>query len=77
MTITASSTPLMINNNNAANTNSTIPTKSNSKQGKYHNHNPSPQQGDSGFQALRQARTPVAGLEPATGGSLQISGRTR
>ncbi|GFN91356.1 ribonuclease hi [Plakobranchus ocellatus] len=31
----------------------------------------------SGFQALRQARAPVAGLEPATEGSLQISGRTR
>ncbi|GFN97446.1 solute carrier family 2 (facilitated glucose transporter), member 13 [Plakobranchus ocellatus] len=31
----------------------------------------------SGFQALRQARTPVAGLEPATVGSLQISGKTR
>ncbi|GFO07738.1 hypothetical protein PoB_003424300 [Plakobranchus ocellatus] len=30
----------------------------------------------SGFQALRQARAPVAGLEPATGGSLQISGQT-
>ncbi|GFO46674.1 hypothetical protein PoB_007317900 [Plakobranchus ocellatus] len=30
----------------------------------------SPQQGD-----LRQARAPVAGLEPATEGSLQISGR--
>ncbi|GFO44932.1 hypothetical protein PoB_007143700 [Plakobranchus ocellatus] len=30
-----------------------------------------------GFQALRQARAPVAGLEPATEGSLQISGRTR
>ncbi|GFO15154.1 hypothetical protein PoB_004165900 [Plakobranchus ocellatus] len=30
----------------------------------------------SGFQALRQARAPVAGLEPATEGSLQISGRT-
>ncbi|GFO20405.1 hypothetical protein PoB_004691000 [Plakobranchus ocellatus] len=31
----------------------------------------------SGFQALRQARAPVAGLEPVTEGSLQISGRTR
>ncbi|GFO01809.1 hypothetical protein PoB_002831400 [Plakobranchus ocellatus] len=31
----------------------------------------------SGFEALRQARAPVAGLEPATEGSLQISGRTR
>ncbi|GFN84935.1 histone-lysine N-methyltransferase SETMAR [Plakobranchus ocellatus] len=31
----------------------------------------------SGFQALRQARAPVAGLEPTTEGSLQISGRTR
>ncbi|GFN83136.1 hypothetical protein PoB_000964200, partial [Plakobranchus ocellatus] len=31
----------------------------------------------SGFQAFRQARAPVAGLEPATEGSLQISGRTR
>ncbi|GFO48922.1 hypothetical protein PoB_007542700 [Plakobranchus ocellatus] len=31
----------------------------------------------SGFRALRQARAPVAGLEPATEGSLQISGRTR
>ncbi|GFN99136.1 hypothetical protein PoB_002564200 [Plakobranchus ocellatus] len=31
----------------------------------------------SGFQALRQARAPVAGLEPATEWSLQISGRTR
>ncbi|GFN78911.1 hypothetical protein PoB_000541700 [Plakobranchus ocellatus] len=31
----------------------------------------------SGFQALRPARAPVAGLEPATEGSLQISGRTR
>ncbi|GFO33589.1 hypothetical protein PoB_006009400 [Plakobranchus ocellatus] len=31
----------------------------------------------SGFQALRQARAPVAGLQPATEGSLQISGRTR
>ncbi|GFN79644.1 hypothetical protein PoB_000615000 [Plakobranchus ocellatus] len=31
----------------------------------------------SGFQALRQARAPVTGLEPATEGSLQISGRTR
>ncbi|GFO36809.1 cathepsin d [Plakobranchus ocellatus] len=30
----------------------------------------------SGFQALRQARAPVAGLEPATEWSLQISGRT-
>ncbi|GFO18136.1 hypothetical protein PoB_004464100 [Plakobranchus ocellatus] len=29
----------------------------------------------SGFHALRQARAPVAGLEPATEGSLQISGR--
>ncbi|GFN79056.1 hypothetical protein PoB_000556200 [Plakobranchus ocellatus] len=29
----------------------------------------------SGFQALRQARAPMAGLEPATNGSLQISGR--
>ncbi|GFN82252.1 hypothetical protein PoB_000875800 [Plakobranchus ocellatus] len=29
----------------------------------------------SGFQALRQARAPKAGLEPATEGSLQISGR--
>ncbi|GFO49766.1 THAP domain-containing protein 1 [Plakobranchus ocellatus] len=29
-----------------------------------------------GFQALRQARAPVAGLEPATEGSLQISERT-
>ncbi|GFO06151.1 hypothetical protein PoB_003265600 [Plakobranchus ocellatus] len=28
-----------------------------------------------GFQAVRQARAPVAGLEPATEGSLQISGR--
>ncbi|GFN95885.1 hypothetical protein PoB_002239100 [Plakobranchus ocellatus] len=31
----------------------------------------------SGFQALRQARAPVAGLKPAAAGSLQISGRTR
>ncbi|GFN86351.1 hypothetical protein PoB_001285700 [Plakobranchus ocellatus] len=31
----------------------------------------------SGFQALREAGAPVAGLEPATGGPLQISGRTR
>ncbi|GFO35371.1 hypothetical protein PoB_006187600 [Plakobranchus ocellatus] len=31
----------------------------------------------SGFQALRQATAPVAGLEPATEGSLQISGRVR
>ncbi|GFO21624.1 hypothetical protein PoB_004812900 [Plakobranchus ocellatus] len=31
----------------------------------------------SDFQALRQARAPVTGLEPATEGSLQISGRTR
>ncbi|GFO39694.1 hypothetical protein PoB_006619900 [Plakobranchus ocellatus] len=31
----------------------------------------------SGFQALRQARAPEAGLEPATEGSLQISGWTR
>ncbi|GFN89601.1 hypothetical protein PoB_001610700 [Plakobranchus ocellatus] len=31
----------------------------------------------SGFQVPRQARAPVAGLEPATEGSLQISGRTR
>ncbi|GFN81295.1 hypothetical protein PoB_000780100 [Plakobranchus ocellatus] len=31
----------------------------------------------SGFQALRQARAPVTGLEPATEGSLQISGRIR
>ncbi|GFO35814.1 hypothetical protein PoB_006231900 [Plakobranchus ocellatus] len=30
----------------------------------------------SGFQALRQARAPVAGLEPTTEWSLQISGRT-
>ncbi|GFO47971.1 hypothetical protein PoB_007447600 [Plakobranchus ocellatus] len=30
---------------------------------------------NSGFQALRQSRAPVAGLEPATEGSLQISGR--
>ncbi|GFO44077.1 hypothetical protein PoB_007058200 [Plakobranchus ocellatus] len=29
----------------------------------------------SGFQALRQARAAVVGLEPATEGSLQISGR--
>ncbi|GFN73845.1 hypothetical protein PoB_000035100 [Plakobranchus ocellatus] len=33
--------------------------------------------GISGFQALRQARAPVAGLESAKEGSLQISGRTR
>ncbi|GFO27517.1 hypothetical protein PoB_005402200 [Plakobranchus ocellatus] len=31
----------------------------------------------SGYWALRQARAPVAGLEPSTEGSLQISGRTR
>ncbi|GFO33830.1 hypothetical protein PoB_006033500 [Plakobranchus ocellatus] len=31
----------------------------------------------SDFQALRQARVRVAALEPATEGSLQISGRTR
>ncbi|GFN97381.1 hypothetical protein PoB_002388700 [Plakobranchus ocellatus] len=31
----------------------------------------------SGFQALRQARAPVAGLEPTTERSPQISGRTR
>ncbi|GFO03973.1 hypothetical protein PoB_003047800 [Plakobranchus ocellatus] len=31
----------------------------------------------SGFQALRQARAPVPGLEPATDESLQISGRIR
>ncbi|GFO13903.1 hypothetical protein PoB_004040800 [Plakobranchus ocellatus] len=31
----------------------------------------------SGFQALRRARAPVAGLEPATEKSLQISGRIR
>ncbi|GFN89928.1 hypothetical protein PoB_001643400 [Plakobranchus ocellatus] len=31
----------------------------------------------SGFQALQQARAPVMGLEPATEGSLQISGRIR
>ncbi|GFN81518.1 hypothetical protein PoB_000802400 [Plakobranchus ocellatus] len=31
----------------------------------------------SDFQALRQARAPVAGIEPSTEGSLQISGRTR
>ncbi|GFN77791.1 hypothetical protein PoB_000429700 [Plakobranchus ocellatus] len=31
----------------------------------------------SGFQPLRQARASVAGLEAATEGSLQISGRTR
>ncbi|GFO07706.1 hypothetical protein PoB_003421100 [Plakobranchus ocellatus] len=30
----------------------------------------------SGFKALRQAGAPMAGLEPATEGSLQISGRT-
>ncbi|GFN99686.1 hypothetical protein PoB_002619200, partial [Plakobranchus ocellatus] len=30
-----------------------------------------------GFQALRQAKAPVAGFEPATERSLQISGRTR
>ncbi|GFO16053.1 hypothetical protein PoB_004255800 [Plakobranchus ocellatus] len=29
----------------------------------------------SGFQALRQVRAPMAGLEPATEGSLRISGR--
>ncbi|GFN98927.1 hypothetical protein PoB_002543300 [Plakobranchus ocellatus] len=31
----------------------------------------------SGFQALRQARAPVASVEPTTEGSLQISGRNR
>ncbi|GFO00471.1 hypothetical protein PoB_002697600 [Plakobranchus ocellatus] len=31
----------------------------------------------SGFQALRQARTPVVRLEPTTDGSLQISRRIR
>ncbi|GFN83292.1 hypothetical protein PoB_000979800 [Plakobranchus ocellatus] len=31
----------------------------------------------SGFQALRQAKAPVAEFEPATERSLQISGRTR
>ncbi|GFO33729.1 hypothetical protein PoB_006023400 [Plakobranchus ocellatus] len=30
----------------------------------------------SGFKALRQAGAPMAGLEPAPKGSLQISGRT-
>ncbi|GFN80723.1 hypothetical protein PoB_000722900 [Plakobranchus ocellatus] len=30
----------------------------------------------SGFKALRQAGAPTAGLEPATEGSLQISGRS-
>ncbi|GFO10930.1 hypothetical protein PoB_003743500 [Plakobranchus ocellatus] len=30
----------------------------------------------SGFRALLQAGAPMAGLEPATEGSLQISGRT-
>ncbi|GFN86761.1 hypothetical protein PoB_001326700 [Plakobranchus ocellatus] len=30
----------------------------------------------SDFKALRQAGAPMAGLEPATEGSLQISGRT-
>ncbi|GFO46786.1 hypothetical protein PoB_007329100 [Plakobranchus ocellatus] len=30
----------------------------------------------SGFKALRQAGAPMAGLEPGTEGSLQISGRT-
>ncbi|GFO10894.1 hypothetical protein PoB_003739900 [Plakobranchus ocellatus] len=29
----------------------------------------------SGFYSLRQAKAPVAGLEPATDGSMQISGR--
>ncbi|GFN83645.1 hypothetical protein PoB_001015100 [Plakobranchus ocellatus] len=31
----------------------------------------------SGFQALRQAKAPVAGFEPATEGLLQISGQIR
>ncbi|GFO20675.1 hypothetical protein PoB_004718000 [Plakobranchus ocellatus] len=31
----------------------------------------------SGFQAIRRAKSPVAGLEPATEESLQISERTR
>ncbi|GFO41482.1 hypothetical protein PoB_006798700 [Plakobranchus ocellatus] len=36
-----------------------------------------PQHGDLRFSGPRQAREPVAGLEPATEGSLQISGRIR
>ncbi|GFN80933.1 hypothetical protein PoB_000743900 [Plakobranchus ocellatus] len=35
------------------------------------------QQGDLRFQVFRRARAPVVRLEPATEGSLQISGRTR
>ncbi|GFO43511.1 hypothetical protein PoB_007001600 [Plakobranchus ocellatus] len=37
----------------------------------------SSQPGDLGISGPRQARAPVAGLEPATERSLQISGRTR
>ncbi|GFO08719.1 hypothetical protein PoB_003522400 [Plakobranchus ocellatus] len=37
----------------------------------------SPQQDDRSFQALRQARAPVAGTESATEGSVQISGQIR
>ncbi|GFO50695.1 hypothetical protein PoB_007720000 [Plakobranchus ocellatus] len=36
----------------------------------------SPHKVISGFNAFRQAGAPMAGLEPATEGSLQISGRT-